>query len=191
MNLLVALGNPTKKYESTRHNVGFMALDYYLQESLHNPPLQDKFNSLFVKTHSTIFIKPQTFMNLSGNAVMEVVNYFKPQRILVIHDDLDLPFGALRFKFGGSNGGHNGLKSIDSLIGSEYFRLRIGIGHPRDCAPQMQVAHYVLECFSNEDMNGLKIIFRDINNAIDDFINGTSLLELQNRYTRKIKVSDV
>lgn len=135
MKLIVALGNPTLKYDKTRHNVGFMALDSYLNTQKLTLNENKKFKSKFLKTKISnddiIFLQPQTFMNLSGIAVREVTEFYKIENILVLYDDLDLAFGTIRFKYGGSSGGHNGIKSIDECIKKNYLKLKIGISYPK------------------------------------------------------------
>lgn len=144
MKLIVALGNPTPKYAKTRHNVGFIALDFFIQNTsdsqIFNAQSRDftmnaKFNAEILKCEKMIFAKPQTFMNASGEAVKRIADFYKISEIAVIHDDLDLSLGAVRFKFGGGNAGHNGLKSVDSLMGDKYLRIRIGIGTPKNKTP--------------------------------------------------------
>ncbi|ACZ11250.1 aminoacyl-tRNA hydrolase [Sulfurospirillum deleyianum] len=146
MTLIVGLGNPDFQYKNNRHNVGFMVIDALLDDH----PLAEKisktaFKGELFKAPSILLLKPNTYMNLSGESVRAVSDYFKPEQIIVIHDDLDLPFGTLRFKIGGGHGGHNGLRSIDAHMGSEYIRVRIGIGKPTH---KSDVAKYVLSDFS-------------------------------------------
>ena len=136
MKLVAGLGNPGKEYEGTPHNVGFQALDILLQQ-LGLSGFQQKFQSQLLQTslkgEACIFLKPQTYMNRSGNAVAECANFYKipVENILVISDDLDLPPGKARFRDGGGHGGHNGLRSIiDSLGSGQFRRVRIGIGRP-------------------------------------------------------------
>ena len=118
MKLIIGLGNPGKEYENTRHNIGFMVLDNYLKDS----SWQKKYNALYtteiINNEKVIFVKPETYMNLSGNSVIEFINFYKIENkdILVIHDDLDLPFGKIRVKTNSSAGGHNGIKSIINRI---------------------------------------------------------------------------
>ncbi len=145
MNLIVGLGNPEAKYKKNRHNIGFMVIDELLGDQDYTTIKKTNFKGLLYKYKETLLLKPLTYMNLSGESVRAVSDYFEPQKIIVIHDDLDLEFGALRFKFGGGNGGHNGLKSIDSCIGKDYFRVRIGIGKPRD---KDKIVSHVLSDFS-------------------------------------------
>ena len=148
MFLFVGLGNPGTQYLLNRHNLGFMAIDGLRQEH-HFLAFAQKFNGAIsqgnMEKHNCILLKPMTYMNLSGESVRAVDDYFKPDQIVVIHDDLDLPFGTVRFKIGGGHGGHNGLRSIDAHIGPEYIRVRIGIGKPLH---KSDVAHYVLSDFS-------------------------------------------
>ncbi len=130
--LIVGLGNPGVKYEKTRHNVGFMVLDFLSKALGFDFAFDKKFNAelgvLKAYNQTLYFLKPQTFMNLSGESVAPFARYFQLSKVLVIHDELDIPFGNIRFKFAGSSGGHNGLKSIDNAMGNEYVRLRFGIG---------------------------------------------------------------
>lgn len=189
MKLIVALGNPSEKYSKTRHNAGFMALDFYLREQI--PAFNAKFNADMLKIGDVIFAKPQTFMNASGEAVKRIADFYKISEMLVLHDDLDLPLGAVRFKFGGGNAGHNGLKSIDNLFSNQYTRIRIGIGKPSDNktsdknANKNAVANFVLEDFSQSEREALQDSFEIIANAIDVFIQGENLAVLQSRYSKR------
>lgn len=185
MKLIVALGNPSEKYSKTRHNAGFMALDFYLKEQI--PAFNAKFNADMLKIGDVIFAKPQTFMNASGEAVKRIADFYKISEILVLHDDLDLSLGAVRFKFGGGNAGHNGLKSIDNLFSNQYTRIRIGIGKPSDkkTSDKNAVANFVLEDFSQSEREALQDSFEIIANAIDAFIQDESLAVLQNRYSKR------
>lgn len=146
MTLIVGLGNPDLQYKNNRHNVGFMAIDSLIDGlSSYEKITKASFQGEVYKTASLLLLKPTTYMNLSGQSVRALSDYFKPDDIIVIHDDLDLPFGTLRFKRGGGHGGHNGLRSIDACIGTEYIRIRVGIGKPLH---KSDVAHYVLSDFS-------------------------------------------
>ena len=149
MWLIVGLGNPGQEYERTRHNIGFLVVDRLVEETGARS-LSSSFHGELYKTADILFLKPTTFMNRSGVSVQAVKNFYKIEleNIIVIHDDLDLPFGAVRFKRGGGSGGHNGLKSIDAAVGSDYMRVRMGIGKP---AYKSQVVHYVLHDFSSEE----------------------------------------
>lgn len=190
MKLIAGLGNPGNKYENTRHNVGFMAIDCYLQNAyqLNNTKLtnQIKFQSHFLKIDNIIFAKPQTYMNLSGEAIEKIINYYKIKDVLIIHDDLDLNLGVIKVKFGGGNGGHNGLKSIDNHITNKYTRIRIGISHPRDINSSINVVDYVLQKFNYEELGILKKVFDISNSAIQSFIDDESMLDLQNKYNKRV-----
>ena len=136
MFLIVGLGNPGAEYAATRHNIGFMTADY-LHEKYNFSPFKSKFDGLIaegkINNEKVLLLKPQTFMNLSGNSVVKAANFYKilPQNVIVIHDDMDLPVGKLKAKIGGGAGGHNGLKSIDAAITPNYNRIRIGVCHPQ------------------------------------------------------------
>ncbi|GHV03032.1 peptidyl-tRNA hydrolase [Campylobacterota bacterium] len=148
MTLIVGLGNPTKQYERTRHNAGFLAIDNMIDRVKPAAVAKSSFKGELFKAGDLLLLKPTTFMNLSGESVQAVQSYYKPEKTIVIHDDLDLPFGALRFKRGGSSGGHNGLKSIDAAIGADYLRVRMGIGRPSVCAATID---YVLGRWSSDE----------------------------------------
>ncbi|SFV69124.1 Peptidyl-tRNA hydrolase [hydrothermal vent metagenome] len=152
--LIVGLGNPGSDYEQTRHNIGFMLIDELTKRFNANNVTSSSFLGETYKAKNHFLLKPQTFMNLSGDSVIKVKNFYKLDNVVVIHDDLDLPFGSLRFKLGGGHGGHNGLKSIDANIGKEYIRIRMGIGKPEH---KGEVASYVLGKFTLEQEKYLKI----------------------------------
>lgn len=169
MKLIVGLGNPGKEYENTRHNIGFMVIDNYLSSA----SWQKKFNALYtteiINNEKVIFVKPETYMNLSGNSVIEFVNFYKiePQDILVIHDDLDLPFGKIRVKTNSSAGGHNGIKSIIDRLGTNTFaRLKIGISHNTNG----DTKDFVLGKFNNEELKVIRDLYPLTSNIINDFI---------------------
>ena len=135
MKLIVGLGNPGKEYENTRHNIGFMVIDHFAT----GDHWKSKWNALYMEKNMNgekiILVKPQTYMNLSGNAIIEFVNFYKInlEDILVIQDDLDLSIGTYRLKINSSAGGHNGIKSIINLLGSNHFaRLKIGISNNKE-----------------------------------------------------------
>ncbi|MEA1675617.1 aminoacyl-tRNA hydrolase [Nitrospirillum sp. BR 11163] len=137
MRLVVGLGNPGPEYAHHRHNVGFMAVDEIAQRHRFGP-WKKRFQGLITEgqigPEKIYLLKPQTFMNLSGQSVGEAMRFYKmtPDQVIVLHDELDLPPGKLRAKKGGGHGGHNGLRSIDDHIGKDYWRVRLGIGHPGD-----------------------------------------------------------
>lgn len=150
--LIVGLGNPGPAYAQTRHNVGFMVIDELKRR--HSPMNVSKssFDGELFKMSNHFLLKPQTYMNLSGKSILAVKNFYKIEEVIVIHDDLDLPFGALRFKMGGGHGGHNGLKSADAAISPDYVRVRMGIGKPEH---KSQVADYVLHPFTSDEQSHL------------------------------------
>jgi PTH1 family peptidyl-tRNA hydrolase len=167
MFLIAGLGNPGDKYELTRHNVGFMIID----EMIKNLTLQTNINKSnfiadVIKASSSLLVKPQTFMNNSGQSIVAIADYYQIplENIIVIHDDLDLPFGTVKYKMGGGHGGHNGLKSLDAHVGKEYIRVRVGIGKPED---KNDVANYVLSNFSKEELKQLEDIMTHIIKAVD------------------------
>ena len=149
--LVVGLGNPGQEYVGTRHNVGFMAVQYFAgADATWKNELFAKTNKVDIDGMRIIFAMPQTFMNDSGRAVRAIVDYYKIpiENVTVIHDDMDLKLGESRTKVGGSSAGHNGIKSIDSAIGREYRRIRIGIGHPRDLGLPIDAVDWVLGKFT-------------------------------------------
>jgi PTH1 family peptidyl-tRNA hydrolase len=150
VTLFVGLGNPGSQYEETRHNIGFKVVDALVDKFEARDISKKAFEGELYRSASTLFLKPSTFMNLSGKSVEAVKRFFKIdlENIIVIHDDIDLPFGAVRFKRGGGHGGHNGLRSLDAHIGKEYIRVRIGVGKP---LYKSQVAEYVLHDFTEEE----------------------------------------
>nr|WP_295905272.1 aminoacyl-tRNA hydrolase [uncultured Bdellovibrio sp.] len=155
MWLIVGLGNPGGEYKLTRHNIGFMAVDYFLQ-GLGNPPVQNKFKAEIAqvkwKDHQLIFCKPQTYMNLSGESVQPLMGFYKipMDHLIVMHDEIDQPFGQMKIQKNRGHGGHNGIKSISGLLGSaDYIRLRLGVGRPVN--PNIPVADHVLGKFSKEE----------------------------------------
>lgn len=159
MYLVAGLGNPGAQYAQTRHNVGFMAVDAIVDRYKFSS-FREKFDALVAEGQiggeKVLLVKPQTFMNLSGNAVVKAALFYKilPENIIVIHDDIDLAIGQMKAKCGGGSGGHNGLKSIDSHITPAYNRIRIGVGHPVGKGPE--VADYVLGRFSKSEMEVLE-----------------------------------
>ncbi|QCI27989.1 aminoacyl-tRNA hydrolase [Caminibacter pacificus] len=177
MKLIVGLGNPGSKYEKNRHNIGFLAVDYLIKE-FNATKLSSKFKGELYKSDEYLFLKPTTYMNLSGESVRLVKDFYKIENddIIVIHDDIDLKLGALRFKKGGGSGGHNGLKSIDANIGNDYWRVRIGVGRPER---KEMVVSYVLSDFEDEELECLEKLFPLIKEAIKDIKNAPS------RYSKK------
>jgi PTH1 family peptidyl-tRNA hydrolase len=164
MTLFVGLGNPGSQYENTRHNIGFKVIDKLVDDSCARDISKTSFQGKLLRTWDAIFLKPTTFMNLSGISVQSVKHFFKIELedIIVIHDDIDLPFGAVRFKRGGGHGGHNGLKSLDAHITQEYIRVRIGVGKPTH---RSQVADYVLHDFCTDEMSALEKLIAHVAQA--------------------------
>ena len=158
MPIIVGLGNPGKEYESTYHNTGWRAVDK-LAEKLEKKIKKAECSALIwtgtVGGERVVLAKPLTYMNLSGNSVIKAASYYKimPQEIVVIHDDMDLLPGQIKVKRGGGSGGHNGLKSIDAHIGSDYNRIRIGVGRPQGRGEA--VVSHVLSRFSRADKEQL------------------------------------
>lgn len=155
MKLVVGLGNPGKEYENTRHNVGFIILDNYLNGTTWNKDKDCMYQIINYNNERVIFLKPLTYMNLSGNAVARIANYYKvsSKDILVIHDDLDLKNGVYRLKANSSSGGHNGIKSIIQMLGTtDFSHLKIGIGNNKN----INTRNYVLNKLSTEEINNLR-----------------------------------
>jgi PTH1 family peptidyl-tRNA hydrolase len=155
IKLIVGLGNPGREYEATRHNAGFWWVDELARNSDANFRNDSKFHGLVARTalhgHEVHLLKPQTFMNVSGRAVVALALFYKilPDQILVVHDELDLPPGSAKLKLGGGHGGHNGLKDIIAHLGTkDFWRLRIGIGHPGE---RSEVVNYVLNAPRKEE----------------------------------------
>ncbi|SFV74799.1 Peptidyl-tRNA hydrolase [hydrothermal vent metagenome] len=182
--LIVGLGNPGADYEDTRHNIGFMVIDRLI-ERLNARYISSSFEGELYKFQNHFLLKPLTFMNLSGNSVVAVKEFYKIEdEVVVIHDDLDLPFGTLRFKKGGGHGGHNGLKSIDTKISREYIRVRMGIGKPEH---KGEVVSYVLGKFTQDEMDYLPKWIEHTACAVE-FLFEHSLEDTSSKYTiKKIK----
>lgn len=167
MKLFVGLGNPGAKYARNRHNVGFMALDEIAGDHGFSP-WRSKFQAELAEgrlgDQKVTLVKPQTFMNRSGQSVGEVLRFFKatPADVTVFHDELDLAPGKCRVKMGGGHAGHNGLRSIHDHIGTDYQRVRIGIGHP---GHKDQVARYVLHDFATADQSWLADMLRGLSDG--------------------------
>lgn len=177
MWLITGLGNPGKEYENTRHNVGFMVLDLLARR--HRVSFSSKFKGELgqgvVGGGPVILLKPQTFMNISGQSVQPAMAFFKVPllNIIVVHDDLDLELSQIKVKIGGSSGGHNGLKSIDQCIGPNYHRIRAGIGHPRTKAPEGAtrdrggVVGHVLAPFRGKDLEEAQFLIENCADAVE------------------------
>jgi len=162
--LIVGLGNPGPNYEKTRHNIGFMVIDELIKKFNASSVSSSSFLGECYKTQNHFLLKPQTFMNLSGDSVVKVKKFYKIDEVVVIHDDLDLSFGAIRFKKGGGHGGHNGLKSIDANISREYIRVRVGIGKPEH---KGEVASYVLSDFDLQQQKCLDKLIEKVCDGVE------------------------
>ncbi len=181
MKLIVGLGNPGKKYEKTRHNCGYNAINFYADQN--KLSFKKKFNAEYAETtignEKVVLVKPTTFMNLSGNAVIEFVNFYKiePKDTLIIYDDKNFETGKFKIKRKGSDGGHNGIKNIISVLHTEEIpRIKIGISNN-----QGDLVDYVLGTFSKSDQEKLNNLYPTISNIIEDFCK-ISIDELMNKY---------
>lgn len=188
IKLLVGLGNPGEKYESTRHNAGFWWIDQLATQSNSKLVLDAKFFSISGKlnpTSDTWLIKPTTFMNASGKSVAAIANYYKilPSQILVIHDELDLPPNTAKLKKGGGNGGHNGLKDISAALGTpDFWRLRIGIGHPGD---RNEVINFVLKPPLKDEQSAINQCIDESMQVVPALLNGDFESAMLKLHTKK------
>lgn len=175
MLLIAGLGNPSLEYNLTRHNLGFMAVDYFIEDHLKQPlQFQNKCQAHILKVNlgkqSVIFAKPQTYMNLSGLSIKSLINYYKIsiENILIIHDDLDLNLLSFKYQKNRGHAGHNGIRSIhEELQTSDYARLKLGIGKPQN--PQMPTSNFVLQKFSKEELPPLENFLKQINKSLLNF----------------------
>ena len=173
MLLFVGLGNPTPNSHNNRHNIGFKIVDAINLKfglSKQKPKFKGLLTTGNIRERKIYAIKPLTFMNNSGICIRELIEYFKidAEDVIVFHDDLDVEFGKIKAKFGGSNAGHNGVASIDKFIGKEYSRVRIGIGKPND---KITAADYVLNDFNEDEKESLEKITKDIIDSISILID--------------------
>lgn len=183
MKLVVGLGNPGREYKNTRHNIGFMILDNYLGKVNWKTKMESYFYNLKKNNDEIIFIKPLTYMNLSGLSVRKIVDFYKIpiSNILIIQDDLDLDVGKFKVKKNSSSGGHNGIKSIISELNTEAFgRLKVGIGKNS----RIPIDKYVLSKFTKEELEILNTDFNKYNQIIDLFID-KNIEEVQQKYNSK------
>ena len=173
MILFVGLGNPTPNSQDNRHNIGFKIIDAINQNfslSKQKPKFKGLLTTGNVSNKKVYAIKPLTFMNSSGICIRELIEYFKidAEDVIVFHDDVDIDFGNIKAKFGGSSAGHNGIASIDKFIGKDYSRVRIGIGKPD---PKISVSDYVLNNFNEEEKKQLEKITKNIIDSISILID--------------------
>ena len=178
IKLIVGLGNPGDKYEATRHNAGFWFIDAIAAQTNSKLALDAKMFGIVGKLNQDVWLlKPTTFMNGSGKAVAALANYYKifPNEILVIHDELDLPVGSAKLKFGGGHGGHNGLRDIHAALGTaDYWRLRLGIDHPGPSSPNKanEVVNYVLKAPSKAENDALQASIHAACGAVNLLLKG-------------------
>ena len=168
MILFVGLGNPSPDNENNRHNIGFKIIDAINQKfglSKQKPKFKGLLTTGNIGNRKVYAIKPLTFMNNSGICIRELIEYFKidPENIIVFHDDLDVDFGKIKAKFGGSSAGHNGIESIDKFIGKDYSRVRIGIGKPDK---KVESVEHVLKNFDEEEKIELESITKNITSSL-------------------------
>ena len=173
MLLLVGLGNPNPNNTTNRHNVGFLVIDEINKKfklSKQIPKFKGLLTTGNINEQKVYAIKPLTFMNSSGVCIKELIEYFKidVKNVFVFHDDMDIDLGKVKVKFGGSSAGHNGIESIDKNIGKNYSRIRIGIGRPKN---NSSGADHVLDNFSNEEMDNVQSVAKNIIESLSVLIN--------------------
>ncbi len=173
MLLFVGLGNPTPDSENNRHNIGFKIIDTINKKfslSKQKPKFKGLLTTGNISNKKVYAIKPLTFMNNSGICIRELIEYFKidAENVIVFHDDLDISFGKIKTKFGGSSAGHNGIESIDKFIGKDYSRVRIGIGKPK---LKSSAADHVLKDFDEEEIEELKKVMDNIASSLEILID--------------------
>lgn len=183
VKLIVALGNPGHEYARTRHNIAWMLIDEMFSNASWKQKFKGEYAQVELGRDKVYLLKPQTYMNLSGESVQPLASFFKinPDEILVIHDEVDLDFGIIHFKNGGGNAGHNGLKSISQCLGTPQFhRLRMGVGRPA----RGDMASWVLSAFSSEEQISLEQYFSEAAKALG-FFTKHGAGKAQNKYNKK------
>lgn len=185
VKLIVGLGNPGKQYETTKHNIGFLVLDA-LAANLGLSFNKTKFKSIYAEgnigTEKVILVKPQTFMNLSGESVRPWMDYFDltEEDVVIIYDDMDIPVGKIRLRIQGGHGGHNGVKSLIQHMGTKKFnRIRVGVGRP---FPSQDVISHVLSPFSKDTVDDMKNSIHESVDAIKYWVNDKTFLETMNEF---------
>jgi PTH1 family peptidyl-tRNA hydrolase len=178
--LIVGLGNPGKEYDGTRHNIGFACVDEFARANdfpgwVSKKDLKGLVTSGTLGSARIVVIKPATFMNLSGEAVQAAQRFYKvpPEQIVVVHDELDIPFGQIRTRMGGGSAGHNGIKSIMQHVDGTFGRVRIGIGSEQ--AKLLDSTDFVLQKFSGEEQAQLTNLKRETNSILTEYIFGNAL----------------
>ena len=190
IKLFVGLGNPGDKYEATRHNAGFWFIDAVAAQTNNKLAMDAKMFGIVGKLNQDSYLlKPTTFMNASGKAVAALANYYKilPSEILVIHDELDLPTGSAKLKFGGGHGGHNGLRDIHVALGTaDYWRLRLGIDHPGPSSPNKanEVVNYVLKAPTKVENDALQTSIHAACGVVDMLLKGEFESAMQKLHTK-------
>lgn len=188
MKLIVGLGNPGEGYSKTRHNIGFMAIDKLADKYNATFQLETKFKGMIASANingkKTLLLKPMTFMNLSGESIIKVVQFYKIdiEDIIIISDDLDSHLGRVRIREKGSAGGHNGLKSVVNHLKTEdYKRIKVGI----DRHPQIPVIDWVLKKFTNDELASLEPSFDNVVQALEAFVDDVSFGKISSLYSSK------
>ncbi len=175
MKIIVGLGNPGKEYDKTRHNIGWMFLDYFADKNnvdISKEKLDSKICEIKLNNEKIVLVKPLTYMNLSGNAVVKLKNWYKVEDddIIIIYDDIDINFGTIRFREKGSGGSHNGMKNIVQMLNTEQIpRIRIGIGGLKH--EKQDLKDFVLEKFRQNELNELNDIFKLVEEKLNDFLD--------------------
>ncbi len=190
MKIVIGLGNPGPEYKNTRHNIGFKAVDKLVHKWNASGPNKKSKGEIYdasISSEKVILVKPLTFMNLSGSCVGPLIEFYKldPASVIIIHDDLDLPFASLRVKKGGGTGGHNGLKSLNSFFGPEergYCRIRVGIGRPEN--NRIPPAKWVLQQFSNGEAQQLDSILDRVTESVE-LVLEDKITEAMNKFNVK------
>lgn len=190
MKLIVGIGNPESKYAKTRHNLGFEVLDELVKKlNLVDWSFEDKFKAEIIKTEQLILVKPQTFVNKSGLSVSKLANFYKikPEDIVIIHDELDLPLGKIKVRLGGAAAGHHGVESVISDLATDKFiRIRLGIGNLKTQSSEHKGAHvsaerFVLEPFMHSEKSSVKRMIKQAIKALDILLE-KGLEKAQNQF---------
>lgn len=188
MKLIVGLGNPGKEYDKTRHNIGFDIIDM-LAEDLKVTGFREKFQGLIAESQidgeKVFLLKPMTYMNLSGNSIKEVVKFYKldpKEDLIVIYDDMDLALGQMKIKLKGSAGGHNGIKSIISHLGEEFYRIKCGIGKAKR---REETVGFVLGGFSKDEMKEIEPLMDDAVKASKAIVTAKNIDRVIQKYNKK------
>lgn len=173
--LFVGLGNPGKEYIPTRHNIGFLAIDNFalnrkFPDFKNSSKFEGQLSENIIESNRITLLKPQSFMNNSGSSIQKVSSFYKikPENIIVIHDELDVPFGQIRTRVGGNDAGHNGIKSVISHLGNNFGRIRIGIKN--ELYHKSEAKDFVLKSFTKEEKNNLQYILSESNSILEEVI---------------------